>query len=104
MVTVPGAAALIGRSLQAVNEAIPRLVEAGMLEQTTVGRRNRAFEAPELIDSFPALERQLASQEGTPRRHLRRDRYLAAPRLVARRPAGPPRPYGCHDDETGTPK
>ena len=61
LVTVQSAAALTGRSVQAVNEAIPRLVQAGMLKQTTVGRRNRAFEAPELIDSFTALERQLAS-------------------------------------------
>jgi Fic family protein len=67
MITVQGAAALIGRSVQAVNEAIPRLVEAGVLKQTTVGRRNRAFEATELIDSFTALERQLASPDGDTR-------------------------------------
>ena len=58
LVTVQSAASLIGRSVQAVNEAIPRLVEAGVLRQTTVGQRNRAFEAPELIDTFTALERQ----------------------------------------------
>ena len=61
IITVQSAAALIGRSEQAVNEAIPRLVEAGVLVQTTVGRRNRAFEAPDLIDAFNDLERQLAS-------------------------------------------
>jgi Fic family protein len=63
IVTVQSAAALVGRSVQAVNEAIPRLVDAGVLKQTTVGQRNRAFEAPELIDSFTALERQLASPD-----------------------------------------
>jgi Fic family protein len=63
IVTVQSAAALVGRSVQAVNEAIPRLVGAGVLKQTTVGQRNRAFEAPELIDSFTALERQLASPD-----------------------------------------
>lgn len=63
IITVQSAAALIGRSVQAVNEAIPRLVEAGVLKQTTVGQRNRAFEASELIDSFTALERQLASPD-----------------------------------------
>ena len=63
LITVQSAAALVGRSVQAVNEAIPRLVEAGVLKQITVGERNRAFEAPELIDSFTALERQLASPE-----------------------------------------
>ena len=64
MVTVQGAAALIDRSVQAVNEAIPRLVEANVLKQTTVGRRNRAFEATDLIDAFTDLERQLASPDG----------------------------------------
>ena len=60
ILTVQSAATLIGRSVQAVNEAIPRLVEAGVLKQTNIGQRNRAFEATELIDSFTALERQLA--------------------------------------------
>ena len=64
VVTVQSAASLIGRSGQAVNEAIPRLVEAGILRQTTVGRRNRAFEATELIDAFTDLERRLASPAG----------------------------------------
>ncbi len=64
VITVQSAAALIARSEQAVNEAIPRLLDAGVLTQTTVGRRNRAFEALELIDAFTDLERQLASPEG----------------------------------------
>jgi Fic family protein len=62
-ITVQSAAAMIQRSQQVVNEAIPRLVEAGVLKQTTVGRRNRAFEATEIIDGFTALERQLASPD-----------------------------------------
>lgn len=32
--------------------------------QVTVGWRNRAFKAPQLIDAFTSLERQLASPEG----------------------------------------
>jgi Fic family protein len=64
VITVQSAAALIGRSEQAVNEAIRRLLDAGVLSQTTVGRRNRAFEAPDLIDAFNDLERQLASPDG----------------------------------------
>jgi Fic family protein len=64
IITVQSAAALIKRSGQAVNEAIPRLVEADVLKQTTVGQRNRAFEATDLIDAFTNLERQLASPEG----------------------------------------
>jgi Fic family protein len=67
VVTVQSAAALIGRSEQAVNEAIPRLLDAGVLTQTTIGRRNRAFEAPDLIDAFNDLERQLASPDGDTR-------------------------------------
>jgi Fic family protein len=64
VVTVQSAAALIGRSDQAVNEAIRRLVDAGVLTQTSIGRRNRAFEAPDLIDAVNDLERQLASPDG----------------------------------------
>lgn len=67
IVTVQSAAALIDRSEQAVNEAIPRLVEAQILKQTTLGRRNRAFEASDLIDAFTDLERQLASPDGDTR-------------------------------------
>jgi Fic family protein len=67
IVTVQSAAALTGRSEQAVNAAIPRLVEARILRQTTLGRRNRAFEAPEMIDAFTDLERRLASPEGDTR-------------------------------------
>jgi Fic family protein len=67
VVTVAVAAALIGRSFQATNGAIQRLVEADVLRQVNVGRRNRAFEAPELITAFTALERQLASPAGDTR-------------------------------------
>jgi Fic family protein len=64
VITVQSAAALIGRSEQAVNQAIARLVEASVLKQTTIGRRNRAFEARDLIDAFDDLERRLASPDG----------------------------------------
>jgi Fic family protein len=67
MITVQSAAALLDRSQQAINEAIPRLVDAGVLTQTTIGKRNRAFEATELIDGFTALERQLASPDADAR-------------------------------------
>jgi Fic family protein len=67
VLTAQSAASLIGRSEQAVNEAIPRLLGARILSQTTVGRRNRAFEAPELIDAFTDLERRLATPEGDTR-------------------------------------
>lgn len=64
LVTATTASELIGRSFQATNQAIERLVGAGILVQLTLGRRNRAFEAPEVIEEFTALERQLASPEG----------------------------------------
>jgi hypothetical protein len=64
VLTVDSAAQLIGRTYKPANEAIERLVHAGILRQITVGRRNRAFEAPDVIAAFTALERQLASPEG----------------------------------------
>lgn len=63
IVTVQSAAAMIDRSVQATNEAINRLQASGVLEQTTIGKRNRGFEATDLIDAFTALERQLASPD-----------------------------------------
>ncbi|MFZ0890159.1 MAG: Fic family protein [Candidatus Binataceae bacterium] len=67
IVTVSGAADLIGRTFQATNQAIARLAQAGILKQVNVGRRNRAFEAPELIRRFTDLERRLASPTGNTR-------------------------------------
>jgi Fic family protein len=67
ILTVSGATELIRRSGQAVNEAIGRLAEAGVLRQITVGRRNRAFEAGDLIEAFTDLERRLASPGGDTR-------------------------------------
>jgi len=67
IITVQGAAELTGRSVQAANEAVTRLLEAGILVQSKVGRRNRAFEAREVIDAFTDLERRLASPVGDTR-------------------------------------
>lgn len=78
VLSVQSAAALIDRSEQAANEAISRLVETGVLAQVNAGRRNRAFEAPELIEAFADLERQLASPEGD-------TRFAARARAVPRR-------------------
>jgi Fic/DOC family protein len=61
VLSVAGAADLIGRSFQPTNEAIARLVDGQVLRRVTVGRRNRAFEADDVIDAFTDLERQLAS-------------------------------------------
>jgi len=78
IVTAASAATLIDRSFQATNQGIARLVDAAILRQVTVARRNRAFEAAEVIDAFTDLERQLASPDG--------DTRISAPaRTVPRR-------------------
>lgn len=64
ILTAKSAAELVDRSTQAVNVAIQRLTQAKVLSQTTVGKRNRAFEAPEVIGAFTDLERRLASPSG----------------------------------------
>jgi predicted transcriptional regulator len=64
IVSVNGAAELIGRSFQATNKAFARLEAAGVIRQLTIGRRNRAFEATAVIDAFADLERQLATPSG----------------------------------------
>jgi Fic family protein len=67
VITVSSAAAHLGRTFQPVNEAIARMTDADILKQVNVGRRNRAFEAPDAIAAFTALERQLASPAGNTR-------------------------------------
>ena len=67
VLSVSSAADLIGRSFQATNEAMNRLEAVGVVRQVNVGRRNRAFEAPAIIEAFTALERQLASPTGDTR-------------------------------------
>jgi hypothetical protein len=67
VITANSAAEMIGRSFPQTNDAIDRLVNADILRQVNVGRRNRAFEAPEIIEAFTSLERQLASPEGDTR-------------------------------------
>jgi Fic family protein len=61
VLTVTSASQLIGRSFVQTNQAVARLAEVGVLRQVTVGRRNRAFEAPDIIAAFTDLERRLAS-------------------------------------------
>jgi hypothetical protein len=58
---------LIGRSFPQTSGAIERLVSAEVLSQVRVGRRNRVFEAPAIINAFTDLERQLASPAGDTR-------------------------------------
>ncbi|MGH7736925.1 MAG: Fic family protein [Candidatus Tyrphobacter sp.] len=67
ILTVNSAAALIGRSFLATNQAMERLVKEDILASIRAGRRNRAFEAPELISAFTDFERGLASPTGDTR-------------------------------------
>lgn len=67
ILTVEGVANLTGRSFTAASEAIERFVAAGILTQVTFGRRNRAWEATEIIDAFSDFERVLASPSGDTR-------------------------------------
>jgi Fic family protein len=86
VLTVRSAAAVIERSFVQTNQAISRLIEAGILSPLTLARRNRAFEARDVVDAFADLERQLASPEGN---------TLASPpsrRVPPRRPARIPSP------------
>jgi Fic family protein len=61
IVTVATASKLLGRSEEAARQAVTQLAEAGVLHQTTVGRKNRAWEAPALFDLVNAVERELAT-------------------------------------------
>jgi Fic family protein len=67
VITANSAAEMIGRSFPQTNEAIERLVNVEILRQVNVGKRNRAFEAPAIIEAFTSLERQLASPQGDTR-------------------------------------
>jgi len=61
LVTARGVERLFGVTYNAANSAIEVMVSAGILTKTRAGRRNRAFEARELVDAFTDLERQMAS-------------------------------------------
>jgi hypothetical protein len=50
-----------GRSKQAINLATNRLLEVGIIRQTSQGKRSRVFEAPSVLEEFSMVERRLAS-------------------------------------------
>ena len=52
---------LLGRSKQAVNEAIAALADKGILRMITLAKRNRAWEARELFDLINDVERERAT-------------------------------------------
>jgi Fic family protein len=61
IVTVATAQKFLGRSKQAVNEAIAVLAEKGVLHPITLAKRNRAWEARDLFDLINHVERELAT-------------------------------------------
>jgi len=61
IVTVATALKVIGRSKQAVNEAIACLADKRVLHPITLAKRNRAWEARELFDLINDVERELAT-------------------------------------------
>lgn len=67
VLTAESASTLLGRTYAPANDAIQRLVRADVLRQITIGRRNRAYEAPEIIEAFTDLERRLATPTGEAR-------------------------------------
>jgi len=67
VLTVELAAEHLGRSFEATNNAITRLVEVGALRQSTVGRRNRVFEAIDLLELVTDAERRMASPDADTR-------------------------------------
>jgi len=61
IVTVATAQTFLGRSKQALNEAIAVLAEKGVLHAITLAKRNRAWEARDLFDLINDFERELAT-------------------------------------------
>jgi Fic family protein len=65
IVTVATAQKFLGRSKQAVNEAIAELAEKGVLHPITLAKRNRAWEARDLFDLINEVECELATPTDT---------------------------------------
>jgi Fic family protein len=67
IINVKTAAQALGGSDEQARLAILRLEQAGVLQQTTVGRRNRAWECVGLFELLDRFERELGAAERTPR-------------------------------------
>jgi Fic family protein len=82
VVTVATAQKFLGKSKQAVNEAINVLAEKGVLHPITLAKRNRAWEARDLFDLINDVERELATPSDTdePSRPSPRQRTTSRPR------------------------
>ncbi|WP_302390142.1 Fic family protein [Eggerthella sinensis] len=69
---VPYLVELTGKSFSSVNEAVTHLVEAGVVNKTSRGKRNRVFEASDVLDFYSWLEGQIL-----PRNVNAREAYLS---------------------------
>lgn len=67
IINVKTAAQVLGGSEERARLAILRIEKAGVLRQTAVGRRNRAWECVGLFDLLDRFERELGQAERTPR-------------------------------------
>jgi Fic family protein len=67
IINVKTAAQLLGGTDERARQAVLRLERAGVLRQTAVGRRNRAWECVGLFDLLDRFERQLGPAARTPR-------------------------------------
>jgi Fic family protein len=67
IVNVRTAAQLLGGTEERARQAILRLEQAGVLRQTAVGRRNRAWECVGLFDLLDRFERDLGPAARSPR-------------------------------------
>jgi Fic family protein len=67
IINVKTAAQLLGGTEERARQAVLRLERAGVLRQTAVGRRNRAWECVGLFDLLDRFERDLGSPARAPR-------------------------------------
>lgn len=66
---------LTGKSFTSINEAVTTLIEAGIVNQISFGRRNRIFEATDILDFYAWIEKQIL-----PRNINAREAYLIVTR------------------------
>jgi Fic family protein len=71
LINVKTATQLLAGTEEQARSAILRLEGANVLQRTTVGRRNRAWECRGLFDLLDSFERELGSTERTPQQTAR---------------------------------
>jgi Fic family protein len=67
IIDVKTATELLGGSGERARQAITRLEQAGVLRQTNVGKRNRAWESIGLFDLLDSFERDMGPADRTPK-------------------------------------